>query len=966
MGILDGLNPEQTEAVTHVEGPLLVVAGAGTGKTQVITKRIAYLIANVDVKPNQILALTFTEKAAREMEERLYQLIGWESFQVPIMTFHAFGTELLGRFASHIGRSIRGGLLNETQKALLLGQHLSRAKLKYYGHQDDDFEFVEGIIGYINELQNSAITTKLYLEYVQELRKSPANTHPSDIDEQEDLANLYSLYEQLKGETGTFDYHDQLELPLKILRAKPNLAQRLAHEYKYVLVDEYQDTNAVQDALLTSFVPPKGNIFAVGDDDQAIYGFRGADVANILDFSQHFKVQHSLALVRNYRSGQAILDASYQLIQHNNPERLEHKLGISKRLIAQSADPGEVRFSHYKDSQEEYRSIAKSIENDVAHGVTPSSIVVLASSHLPLKNLARLLRRLSIPYSMSTSLDIFEQPEIIGLWYLMKWLCMKAQDETIGHVIMGPLIGWSPEEYRQVLAKASDRMVSVEEALREDEGERAVQLVADIDMWRSWIAGATVSHLAFKLVFETGLADRWREMADEKPRMIRVFEDLQRLLEQMQDFESVAENTSLTNYMAAFPKAPSIEVAEPVGDEGGVQLLTVHSSKGLEFEIVYLMNCTQRAWSSSGRATRDLPDALVENKQLSSEHEYRRLMYVAVTRAKRTLYLSAPFAGPSGAKLSLSPFVHELVGDNLAAGAVAQSASNSDAFDRALGRMHDYYPLRDQLPSGVRLPFEDSEGRMTLNVTQLSQYEYCPFEFYVNNVLQIKQPLGPQVNFGNLVHKVIERYNKSLLSEAALIEENELHILLDELWSDRGYRYREAAEQDRQLAHDTIASFVRRNITPSAKLLASERPIMFELPEAKLRLKGKMDAIFEREDGIEIRDYKTGRNKTDPEKLSKTAKVNLQLRTYALAYQADHGSAPAAITLDYVVTGIEGVAMLTPLILRNHRDRLSVLADRIRSGEFKPNPSPMHNCAAIKYYGTGEQDELAELQLIGE
>jgi DNA helicase-2/ATP-dependent DNA helicase PcrA len=962
MSILDGLNPEQLEAVRHVDGPMLVVAGAGTGKTQVITKRIAYLIAEGHAKPSQVLALTFTEKAAREMEDRLYHLIGWESFQVPIMTFHAFGTELLSRYASHIGRSIRGGLLNETQKALLLEQHLDRVHFKYYGHQDDGFEFVGTVIAYINELQNAAITAASYLEYVQDLRENPADMHPHDIDEHEDLATLYALYEELKAETGTFDYNDQLELPLQILRTRPNLAQRLAQEYMYVLVDEYQDTNAVQDALLRSFIPSGGNIFAVGDDDQAIYGFRGADVANILDFSQHFRVEESLALVRNYRSGQAILDASYQLIQHNNPERLESKLGISKRLIARTTDIGQVEFTHYKDAQDELYSIAKRLEKDSA-GIAASNLAVLASTHAPLKNLARLLRRLGIPYSMSTSLDIFEQPEIIGLWYLMKWLCMKADDETIGHVIMGPLISWSPEMYRRIASRSTEAMIPVEDALRSDEHEDSVHLISNLDAWRSWALEFPVSHLAFKLVFETELADQWRKVAEEKPRMIRVFEDLQKWLEQMQDFESVAENTSASQYMTLFPKPPSIEVSEPVGEEGGVQLLTVHSSKGLEFDSVYLINCTQRSWSSSGRATKEIPEKFAKARQLPVEHEYRRLMYVAVTRAKKNLFVSAPAAGPSGTKLSLSPLVHELMDVT----PVPNSSSiGLDIAQQAFDRVQGYYPLRDGLMvDSNKMPFEDAEGWMNLNVTQLSQYEYCPFEFYVTNVLQIKQLLGPQVNFGNVVHKVIERHNKAKLSGGD-VSEQELHTLLDELWSDKGYRHRDIAHHDRELAHQTLATFLLRSAQSNDRIVASERPIKLEIPEARLRLKGKMDAVFERADGVEIRDYKTGRNKTDVDKLSKSAKTNSQLRTYALAYESDHGVAPAAVTLDYVVTGVEGTALLTPAILRNHRERLGTLADKIRNRQFEPNSSPMHQCAAIKYYGTGEQDELVELSVVGE
>jgi DNA helicase-2/ATP-dependent DNA helicase PcrA len=267
------LNAAQQEAVEHNEGPALVVAGAGTGKTRVITRRIARLINEEMAQPHQILALTFTEKAAREMAERLYEIIGWRSYQVPVLTFNAFGSELLGRYASHIGRSTRGGLINDTQKALLLQQYLDRVELSYYGPHTNIFEFLEGVVEYIGRLQNAGISAEKYQKLVTKLQQNPQNLHPQDVIEQVDLSHLYSLYEAIKTETGTYDYNDQLRLPLQILQQRPNLAERLQKQYRYVLVDEYQDTNTLQDELLRAFIPPQGHRFAVGDDDQASYGF---------------------------------------------------------------------------------------------------------------------------------------------------------------------------------------------------------------------------------------------------------------------------------------------------------------------------------------------------------------------------------------------------------------------------------------------------------------------------------------------------------------------------------------------------------------------------------------------------------------------------------------------------------------------------------------------------------------------
>ncbi len=437
MDIFEGLNPQQLRAVHHKTGPMLVVAGAGTGKTRVITHRIARLIESGEAKPEEILALTFTEKAAQEMADRLHELIGWQSFQVPVLTFNAFGGELLGRFASHIGRSIRGGLINNTQKTLLLQQRFDEIHLEYYGLQGNLYEFLRGIVQYIEQLQNAGVTAEQYHEFVAKLRIGD-EWSADDILEQKDLLALYKLYNAIKQDTGTYDYSDQLMVPLGCLRQRPNLADRLTRQYRYVLVDEYQDTSPVQDELLRSFVPKDGNIFAVGDDDQAIYSFRGANIANILNFTDHFQVTNTVVLTENYRSGQSILDAAYRLVRHNDPERLEVKLGITKQLHGQFV-AAKTTFTPYQTASDEQMAVVEAIASRLKKGEDPGQLAVLARSNALLRSYAKVLRQQGVPFALSTEIDIFEQRELINLWYLMEWHMLSW-----GRLLVGRQrsIGW--------------------------------------------------------------------------------------------------------------------------------------------------------------------------------------------------------------------------------------------------------------------------------------------------------------------------------------------------------------------------------------------------------------------------------------------------------------------------------------------------------------------------------------------
>jgi DNA helicase-2/ATP-dependent DNA helicase PcrA len=948
--LLADLNPEQRSAVTHLDGPLLVVAGAGTGKTRVIAHRIAYLIQQEKAKPAEILALTFTEKAAREMAERLYDLIGYESFTVPVLTFNAFGAELLGGYGNHIGRATRGGLINDTQKLLLLRQHLDEISLEYYGLQGDIIDLLERIVAYIGRLQNAGITTRAYRQFVAGLSE---DRHPADIAEQRDLAAFYELYEKIKDDTGTYDYYDQLAIPLRVLEEKPNLAERLAKQYRYVLVDEYQDTSPVQDALLRQIVPPTGNIFAVGDDDQAIYGFRGADIENILHFTEHFRVAAPLALTNNYRSGQPILDAAYRLICHNDPERLEAKLGLNKKLTAQSQE-AVVEYVPYRNPSEEQTGVVEAIVERVVRGGAPAEIAVLARSNATLRTYAKALRLREVSFAISTTVNIFEQRELINLWYLLEWVGGRASDEAITHVILGPFIGWTAAALRLAVDRSKEELTDLEATLRalaDDGDEATTKLMARLDEWRDWATTSPISQLGYKLVFETGVADRLVAKGATDPRVVRVFEDLHRLLTQMQDYETVELDATLAGYLATFPKPPELEVSETLGDAEGVQLLTVHAAKGLEFETVYVVNATAKSWSEQGgNGGLEVPPELAPASELPAVHEQRRLMYVAATRAKKNLFVSSPVESAGGQRQTVSPLVEELIGGTLPS---LEASPTGEKIDKSLQKLQRFYPLQAELPT--HLPFERADGWIELGVSDLERYELSPHDFYLQRVLGIVQPFGPQLAFGSAIHGAIQVFYESRLQgETPTFEV--LVTKLDELWSDRGYGSRSMAETARQRAYDTIRRFRERELAVKRDIQTTEFPIRLEIPEAKLRLRGRIDATIMTPDGLEVRDFKTGGLK-DEEKLIKKAKESFQLRTYALAIEQLSGTAPAFVTLDYVVTGVEGQASLTSRILANHRDKLIKLAERLRARDFDPGtPSAFNPSAAFRYYGSEAEE----------
>jgi DNA helicase-2/ATP-dependent DNA helicase PcrA len=663
-----------------------------------------------------------------------------------------------------------------------------------------------------------------------------------------------------------------------------------------------------------------------------------------------------VVLTQNYRSSVEILDAAYQLIQHNNPDRLETRLGINKQLQAQFAG-SRPSFQPAADSRDEYQLVTSVIEAQLASGRKTDNIAVLSTTHGSLRSLARVLRQKHISYQLTSNLNVFEQPEIVQLWHLLRWIGLTQDDDAILQLLLGPFIEWSPEQVRQVAEPSKHELITLEEAITKlaaSDNADALAVATNLVQWRSWAAELTVSQLVYKLIFESGLSDRWIAAVDDTPRLVHVFEDLQLWLRQMQEYETVALDPRLAGYLSTFPIPPEIETEVKTGDELGVKLLTIHASKGLEFETVIIMNNTQTAWSERNGGLQNQPPEELTSlaEKLPPEHERRRLLYVAMTRAKQELYFTAPTLQKGGRNRKLSPFLSEIFNETELKVEIDPVVQNN--LQITLSNLQRYAPLLEQ-NTGIKLPFESSDGWLSLSATQVDAYERCAYEFYLLHVLKISLPLGPQLQFGSLLHGLFHRYYEAKLAgEPVTIQE--LQERLTEQWSDRGYPSVRAAELALSTARTTLQNFFDREEIEKRVIRSTEESIVLKIDEAKLRIEGRIDATFITDSGVEVRDFKTGR-KHDPEKLANDAKASLQLRTYALAIEAMEGRAPTSVVLDYVVTGTEGRAELSATILKNHRAKLAGIAEKIRAGEFAPSTDAFHNCIVGKFWGNPDMED---------
>mgnify|MGYP000655916769 CR=1 FL=1 len=406
----------QKKAIEFGEGPLLIVAGAGTGKTRTIIERIAWLIKGKKAEPREILALTFSEKAASEMEERLDRLVPYGIIETHISTFHSFGRDIISDNFAELKIAPDWTVMKDTDAAVFIVENMDEFKTDIYRPLNNPHMYVMELIKLISKLKDNLIDFGSYLEYAGELEnRAQTDEEKEEAAKHLELAHFYRVYEELKIRKNRMDFGDLIMVPYTLLKSKASVRKKYRERYKYILVDEFQDTNYAQFEFLKIITGETGNITAVGDDDQMIYKFRGAAISNILGFRDFYKNSEIVVLRSNYRSGQDILDASYKLI-NNNTQRLENTLGIQKKLRSHYKPEYKINslnvklFEHYSDEAD---FIAGEIERLALKGYySYGDFAVLVRAKNDAKMVIKTLERKGIPYVFSGDEGLFTKKEI--------------------------------------------------------------------------------------------------------------------------------------------------------------------------------------------------------------------------------------------------------------------------------------------------------------------------------------------------------------------------------------------------------------------------------------------------------------------------------------------------------------------------------------------------------------------------
>ncbi len=619
------LNKEQKAAVRFGEGPLLIIAGAGTGKTTVVTERIKYLITSGRAKPQEILALTFTEKASREMETRVDIALPYGVTQMWISTFHAFCDRVLRGEAINIGIDPGYKLMTEAETILFFRKHLFQFDLKEFRPLGNPTKFISGMIQHFSRLKDEDVSPRKYLAY-----------------KNNELSRAYRTYEELKVKEGVADYTDLISWTLKLFRERPIILKKYQQQFKYILIDEFQDTNFAQNELAVLLAGRRENITVVGDDDQAIYRWRGAAISNIIQFRKTFPKVSIVVLTKNYRSTKEILDRSYDLIQKNNPDRLEVAEKIDKKLESMrrvSGTPINVLYAERVENEADI--VVKKIQELKTNQWSDIAILVRANNHA--EPFVRALSRAGIPYQFLGPGQLFRQPEVKDLIAYLKVLYNFEDNVAMYRVLSMDIFGTAPRDVAVLVNTARKYGISLFEACERSK----LPIVSMIHKHLGLIKKETAGQILYYFLEETGLL---KKLATYKtPKDEKIAENTAKFFNKLKTYETEHEDAGvfavvdwidLSMTLGESPMATDTDWSE----NNAVNILTVHSAKGLEFNVVFLVNLVSARFPTTERKEQiPIPDALVKEILPAGdyhEQEERRLFYVGMTRARDLLYLT--------------------------------------------------------------------------------------------------------------------------------------------------------------------------------------------------------------------------------------------------------------------------------------------------------------------------------------
>ena len=785
LNFYDRLNTNQKKAVDIIDGPVLVLAGPGTGKTQVLTMRIANILTKTDTDPSAILALTFTESGVTAMKNRLIEIIGETAYKVDIFTFHGFATNVIQTHPDEFVFSEEAKPLSDLERVKIFREIFDGFNDPVLRPANAPYYYVRTVIDTIKKLKQESITPEQYLKYIV---AKDSGLEKIDVQKNERFAYIYQKYIEKLNELGRYDFEDMINFVIKKFKANPDMLLKYQERYQYFLVDEFQDTNNSQAQiiyLLADYEEWQGNpnLFIVGDDDQSIYRFQGASAENITTFISKYPTASIINLVENYRSTQLILDSASKLIQNNN-DRISDKLKISKELISQTKKAKEkIDYGIFTNTYIESYFIVNKIKQLIASGTDPEEIAVIYRNNNESVIIADYLSKLGIKYRIAGGDNILNNGLIIrllNLLYAINNIADKNDDDYFFNVINYEFCKFNTLDILKFCRFASDLKINLFEALDHADLPKAkidtINIIRDfrnkIASWRSISYNKTFSEFMHIVLDESGFIT-WILDQNDSYRKLNV---LNSFLREIKNANITNPNLSLSEFLQNIELMQnfgiSLQEDELELGKGSINLMTAHKSKGLEFEHVFIPYFTENKWSNKPiRTLLKLPKNIMTTLKSLDLKEYknhdvndeRRLFYVALTRAKQKLYItlsSEEMLGTSNKQALPSIFISEGLHDYL-------NILDINDIEKDASEYLKLSTSNIKQDSETQKSADESEfikkrlKQFKLSATTFNRYNQCPYLFKLEFLFSTPRQIEKHFVLGQLIHKVLENSNKT-------------------------------------------------------------------------------------------------------------------------------------------------------------------------------------------------------------
>ncbi len=940
---MEHLNPHQREAVEHNEGPILVIAGAGTGKTRVITERIAHIINSGWAKHGEVLGLTFTDKAAAEMEERLDRVmpLGYEA--IPLMTFHSFCDKVLRQYGIDIGISPSFKILQGVEQWLFLKENLFTFELDYYRPLGNPTEFIGALLGHFSRLKEELLSPAEYLAFA-ESRQSSAESDEEKLDARKwlELAKAYQTYQTLMEEKNQLDFSDLQYKTIELFRSRPNILQYLQKKYRYILVDEYQDTNIAQNEIVDLLAAGHKNLMVVGDDDQSIYKFRGAAISNILKFEEKYPDLKKVVLTQNYRSSQAILDFAYTSIQHNNPDRLEVHSNVNKSLKNDNpGDDASVTLMHATTIEQEVEYMMEEVKKTLERGVPMGEIAILSRKNHLLHPFIEALKKANLPYEFPSEKGLYEKEEIKELISLLRIIANPTDDISMFHAIR--MDEWKIDMpiILTLIKNAKKDHVSLWSLIQKtDDCKTFTDALRDlIDFSKKHTVGEVLYRFTDSMqVYQTLLKEGTIEAETNILNIAAFFSKLR-------DFERNTDENTVVDFVGYLDLAEEAGENPParieMGDRDVIHVSSVHAAKGLEFNTVFVIGMTQRRFPSGNRKDSiEMPNELVHEilgEGDSHMQEERRLFYVACTRAKERLHLChSDFYNPSSAEKprasKRSRFLDE-VKEKVTVTHVEKTAEGVERFLK---------PKLEAQNSKLEEITSHKSQITNFSYSQLTTFERCPRQYEYSYILKIPQPPTSNLSFGSTLHNTLLEFYKNVgqSKQASLFTDYEEDLTLEKLlsiyedkWIPYGYESKVHMETRKERGKEILTTFYDKFKDDIPRVEYLEKA--FKLKVGDYTISGRIDRADKLSDGtLEIIDYKTGKAKSQ-----KKVDEDLQLALYALATSQCFNQPASKMTLYFLDEDEVVTTEPDEETLKKAEEKVKTLGDAINQFDFAPAPN---------------------------